>query len=62
MASRYWGINRGQTEFDIVEGSSTNSTDLELVLDLTKNLSKSEVLVKLEELENRIVKSDWPPA
>lgn len=62
MANRYFGLNRGQTEFDIVQDSSTNSTDIELRVDLSKSLTKSEVLVKLEELENAILKNQWPPA
>ncbi len=62
MASHYYGINRGQTEFSVVESTSTNSTDIELVIDLTKNVTKSELMVKLEELANYILtKSTYPP-
>lgn len=62
MASRYYGLNRGQTEQNVAEGSSTNSTDLEVVFDLTKNLTKSEILVLLEMIKNHIIKGNFPPA
>ena len=62
MASRYYGINRGQTEFSVVEGSSTGTKDVELVVDLSKSLTKAEVLEKIEEIKNHILKGNWPPA
>lgn len=62
MAIQYYGINRGQNEFDIVEGASTNSTDMEFALDLSKSLLKSEVLLALDKIANRILKDDFPPA
>lgn len=61
MASRYYGLNRGQNEHDIVEGSSTNSVDIELVVDLDSNSpTKEDVLLALEKLENYILKSTYP--
>lgn len=62
MASRYWGINRGQTEFSVVEGAATNSTDAELVLDLTKHFTKEDLLLALDYIRNAIIKDIWPPA
>lgn len=63
MASRYYGMNKGQTEFDIVEGSSTNSTDFELVVDLSTNSpSKEDVYLFLDKLENYLISHIWPPA
>lgn len=56
MASEYYGLNRGQTEFSIVNGTSTNSTDIEVRVDLTKSWKKAEVLQKLEEIKNHILK------
>lgn len=64
MATRRYKISRGETEFDITEeaGSATNSDDIELTVDLAKNLDRSEVLVKLDEIKNWILTHDWPPA
>ena len=51
MASEYYGLNRGQTGLPsgtaqsyITMGTSTGSTDIELRVDLTKSLTKNEVL------------------
>lgn len=60
MANQYYGLNRGQNEFDITQGTSTQSTDVELRFDLSKSLTKSEVLMALEKIENQILKDDFP--
>lgn len=62
MASEYYGLNRGQTEFQVTEQASTPSKDVELKIDLTKNLTKAEVILILEMIENHLVKGNWPPA
>lgn len=62
MASRYYGINKGQTEFAIVEGSSTNSTNIELVVNLASSPSREDVILALEKFENYIISHIWPPA
>lgn len=67
MASRYYGVEKGQTRKDVVEGSSTNSTGIELVVDLTKVTADStgmnEVLKGLEYIKEFIMsKAKWPPA
>ena len=50
MASRFIGLNRGQTEFDIVEGASTGSKDVELRVDTGKSLTKNEVTMMLRQI------------
>lgn len=62
MAIRYYGLDRGETEFSVEEDSSTTSKDVEVAVDLAANLDKSEVLIKLDEIKNHIVKGNWPPA
>lgn len=63
MASRYFGVNRGAQGEGVTEGSSTTSKDMEVVIDLTKNLTKAEVADKLEEIKNFIfTTSQYPPA
>lgn len=62
MADRIYGLDRGDTEFDVSEGSSSPTKDVEVVVDLAVSLEKSEVVRKLEEIKNHIVKGDWPPA
>lgn len=62
MADRFYGLDRGDTEFDVAEDSSSPTKDVEVVVDLAVNLEKSEVLQKLDEIKNHIVKGEWPPA
>lgn len=64
MATRIYGLSRGETEFEITEGvgSAVAADDIELTVDLAVSLEKSEVLRKLDELKNHIIKGDWPPA
>jgi hypothetical protein len=62
MANRYYGLNRGQQQDDVTEGSSTGSTDIEVRVDLSKSFTKGDVVVKLEELRNYVLAHKWPPA
>ena len=64
MATRLYGISRGETEFQITEGvgSATAADNIELTVDLAVNLTKADVLLKLDELKNHILKGNWPPA
>jgi hypothetical protein len=58
MASAYFGLNRGQTEFQVTEsGTTSGSTDIEIRIDLTKGLQKSEMLQLIEMIENHILKN-----
>lgn len=61
MASRFIGINRGQSEFSVVEGASTNSTDIELRVDTGKNLTKNEVRMAMIMIENYLLKNTTIP-
>jgi hypothetical protein len=64
MATRLYGLSRGETEFDIAEGvgSATSADGIELTVDLAVNLEKEEVLRALDMIKNHILKGDWPPA
>jgi len=62
MADRIYGINRGQTEFAVVEDSSSPTKDVEIVVDLAKSLTKAEVLQLIDYIRNHVIKGNWPPA
>jgi hypothetical protein len=62
MADRIYGLDRGQTEFSVSEGSSSPTLDVEVVVDLAVGLQKSEVLQLLDMIKNHILKGSWPPA
>lgn len=56
MASEYYGLNRGANanEESVTKGTSTGSTDVEVRVDLTKSLTKLEVIVLVETILRHI--------
>lgn len=62
MAHRFWGVNLGQHQADVVEGAATNATNVEVNLDLAIGMSREEVLRALELIKTKIVMDVWPPA
>lgn len=62
MAKRFYGINRGQHQTDVVEGAATNSTDIELAVDLSKSLTRDEVMFLVQFIVDEIIMDKWPPA
>jgi hypothetical protein len=63
MANRYYGLDRGDNENDVTEGSSsTATTDVEVRVDLAASQDRSEVLLALDKIKNWILKGNWPPA
>jgi hypothetical protein len=62
MANRYWGLNRGQYAKDIVEQTADPTKDCAVKIDLAKNLTKTDVLILLEQIKIALMKDIWPPA
>jgi hypothetical protein len=62
MADRIYGLDRGDTEFDMAEQATSPTKDVELVVDLAVSLEKSEVLLLIDMIKNHIIKGNWPPA
>lgn len=64
MATRLYGITRGENEFSITEGagSATSADNIELTVDLAVSLTKNEILLALEMIKNHILKGNFPPA
>lgn len=63
MAKRYWNINRGQHYTDVVEGSASGSTDIEININLaTTGMTRLEVLLGINYIIQAIMKDIWPPA
>lgn len=64
MATRLYGISRGETEFQITEGvgSAVAADNIELTVDLAANLTREDILLALEKFENHILKGLFPPA
>lgn len=64
MATRLYGISRGETEFQITEGvgSAVVADNIEVTVDLAVSLTKDEVIRALRMIENHILKGNFPPA
>lgn len=64
MATRIYGISKGQTEFEVTEGvgSAIASDSMEFTFDLASSLTKEDVLKALEIFKNHILKGKFPPA
>lgn len=57
----YYGVNKGQSEYDIVTSTSaTTSRDVEIVVNNTNITSRADLLSALEKLENAIIKGNYP--
>jgi len=64
MATRLYGISRGETEFSITEGvgSAVAADKIELTVDLASSLTRNDVLLALDMLKNHILSKNFPPA
>ena len=77
MATRLYSVNPEDSEFQITEavGSAIVTKNIELTVNLsatlitdsnsptgTRAITKNEVLLALQKMENYIEKGSWPPA
>ena len=62
MASRYYGLDVGLPQTSVLEGSSTQSKTVEVVVDLADLATREQVLIALENITNYILQDVWPPA
>lgn len=60
MADVFYGLDRGENEFDIVTQATSPGKDVEIAYDDAVSWEKSELVQKLQELINRIIKDDFP--
>lgn len=55
MANLFIGKNKGQTQKDIVKGSSTNATNIEVRIDDTTGMTRDEIKRALVEIGNALL-------
>lgn len=55
MADIYYGLDRGDTENDVVTDSSSPTKDIEVVVDDAVNLTKTEVIQGLQMIINHLI-------
>jgi hypothetical protein len=61
MANYFFGVNKGQGDFDVTVASSTQSKDVELNILSTNITDKASVLLALEHITNQVIRSGFPP-
>lgn len=62
MARRWYGINRGATPATISEDSATTGKDIQLDIDRAVSLRKSDIVRMVEQIADKIVAGNFPPA
>lgn len=64
MATRRWGVSRGENMEQVTEavGAAVAADSVELTVDLAANMGKAEVLQALEYIKKSIIADVWPPA
>ena len=63
MATRLYGISRGESQEQISEivGAATTD-DIELTIDLAAGMTREEVVMLLDRITRYILEHDFPPA
>lgn len=63
MATRLYGISRGEGQEQIFESvGAATADDMELTIDLDSGLTREEVVVLLDRITRHILEHDFPPA
>lgn len=62
MANYYFGINRGQNEYQALFNTVSNATDVEIFVNGANVPSREETLLALKNLEQFLLRQNFPPA
>lgn len=62
MATRRYGISRGESQDAIVEAvGAATVDDIELTIDLAAGMTREDVLLLVDRLSRYILENDFPP-
>lgn len=62
MASHYYALDIGENEYQVVDGSATQSKTVEIAVDLADSATRDQVLVAIDNIKNFILRDIYPPA
>ena len=62
MASHFYALDVGESEYQVVDGASTQSKTVEIVVELADNATRDQVLVAIDNIKNYILRDIYPPA
>jgi hypothetical protein len=60
MAVQYFGVNRGAQSTTVTTGTSSTSKNVEVAVDLTKSMTRAEVIQALDEIRIYILSNPSP--
>ena len=61
MANYFYGINRGQPQYQATVATSTQTKDIEIQVNGTNVTDKQSIINALEKLIDTVVMSGYPP-
>lgn len=61
MANAFYGVNVGQGTYDVSVASSTQTKDIEINVNLSNVTKREDLLKAVEQLEDAIVRANFPP-
>lgn len=62
MAQNYFGVNVGEHKQDVAVGTSTNSTDVEVRVDLAKATTREQALLAVDAIVSAMFEKGYPAA
>lgn len=62
MAARFYGINVGQSSWEVSSAATTQTKDIEVQIDLDKVTAEVDVKKALDNILAAIMRGTWPPA
>lgn len=62
MASHFYAVDIGENEYQVVDGTATQTKTVEVVVDLADNATRDQVLVAIDNIKNFILRDIYPPA
>lgn len=57
----FYGVNKGQGDFDVTVASSTQTKDVEVQINQANVTDKQSVILALEHILNQVIRSPYPP-
>lgn len=57
----FYGVNKGDNEYEVKVASTTQSKDVEVQVNATNVTDRQSLILAMQILINQIIRSPWPP-
>jgi len=61
MADFYYGIDKGASTYEVTAGIADQNKTVQVKVKVQPGVERSQVLVALEQLQDYILRTSWPP-